>query len=49
MFRRSWVQISAPFLDGHFSNLYVVRIVCLKRRKINEKEACVGSLKRSFE
>ena len=29
------------FLDGHFSHIFVVNIcnVCLKRPKINEKEA----------
>ena len=31
-------------LDGHFSHIFVVKIVnvCLKRPKINEKEAGVG-------
>ena len=31
-------------LDGHFSHIFVVKIcnVCLKRPKINEKEARVG-------
>ena len=40
MFWRSWVRIPAPF----FPHLFVVkiRIVCLKRPKINEKEAGVG-------
>ena len=36
----SWYHI----LDGHFSHIFVVKIcnVCLKRPKINEKEAGVG-------
>ena len=31
-------------VDGHFSHIFVVKIcnVCLKRPKINEKEARVG-------
>ena len=30
-------------LDGHFSHIFVVKIdVCLKKPKINEKEAGVG-------
>ena len=33
-------------LDGHFSHIFVVKIcnVCLKRLKINEKEAGVGPI-----
>ena len=36
---KSWHRI----LDGHFSHIFVVKIcnVCLKRPKINEKEAGV--------
>ena len=35
-------------LDGHFSHIFVVKIcnVCLKRPKINKKEAGVGPLKK---
>ena len=31
-------------MDGHFSHIFVVKIcnICLKRPKINEKEAGVG-------
>ena len=40
----SWHHI----LDGHFSHIFVVKIcnVCLKRLKINEKEAGVGPFKK---
>ena len=36
----SWHRL----LDGHFSHIFVVKFcnVCLKRLKINEKEAEVG-------
>ena len=35
-------------LDGHFSHIFVVKIcnVCLKRPKINKKEAGVGPFKK---
>ena len=38
-------------LDGHFSHIFVVKIcnVCLKRSKINEKEAGVGTFKKIFD
>ena len=46
MFQRSWVQIPAPYTGWtwHFSALIRCQnvIVCLKRSKINEKEAGVG-------
>ena len=29
-------------LDGHFSHIFVVKIVCLKRPKINEKAAGIS-------
>ena len=37
-------------LDGHFSHIFVVKIcnVCLKRPKINEKEAGVGPFKKTI-
>ena len=40
---RSWVQIH--LLDEHFSHIFVVKIVMFvcKDRKINEKEAGVGT------
>ena len=36
-------------LDGHFPHIFVVKIcnVCLKRLKINEKEAGVGPFKKN--
>ena len=51
MFWRSWVQISAPYTRWsfrHFLTLICCKncIVCLKRPKINEKEAGVGPLKK---
>ena len=46
MFWRLWVQIPAPYTGWkwHFAHWFVVKncIVCLKRPKINEKEAGVG-------
>ena len=42
---KSWHCI----LDGHFSHLFVLKNcgdVCLKRPKINEKEARVGPFKK---
>ena len=45
MFRRWWVRIPAPYTGWtFFSNIFVVKMcnVCLKRPKINEKEAGVG-------
>ena len=45
-FRRSWVRIPVPYTGWtwHFSHWFVVKncIVCLKRPKINEKEAGIG-------
>ena len=46
MIERSWVRIQAPYTGWiwHFSHLFVTNNcnVCLKRPKINEKEAGVG-------
>ena len=47
MFERSWVWIPVPYTgwpNGHFFTLICYKncIVCLKRPKINEKEAGVG-------
>ena len=42
MLERSWVRIPAPYTGWTFGHLFVVKIVCLKRPKINEKEAGVG-------
>ena len=45
MFRRSWVQIPAPYLYcmDIFSHLFVVKIVILfEKTKINEKEGVDG-------
>ena len=44
MFKRSWVQIPAPYTWWTFFTLICCKncIVCLKRPKINEKEAGVG-------
>ena len=44
MFQRSWVQILAPYTGWTFFTYisYKNCIVCLKRPKINEKEAGVG-------
>ena len=45
MLEKSWVRIPAPYTGwtfGHFAHLFVVKTVCLKRPKINEKEAGVG-------
>ena len=38
-------------LDGHFSHIFVVKIcnVCLKRPKINKKEAGVGPFKKEIK
>ena len=41
MFQRSWVRIPAPYTGWTFFTL-ISCIVCLKRLKINEKEARVG-------
>ena len=47
MFERLWVQIPAPYFGWTIFTLIVVRncIVCLKRPKMNEKEAGVGPFK----
>ena len=47
MFERSWVWILAPYTGwrfGHFFTLIFCKncVVCLKRPKINQKEARVG-------
>ena len=34
-------------LDGHFSHIFVVKIACLKRPKINEKDAGFGPFKKN--
>ena len=40
MFKKLWVRIQAPYSGWTFSHRFVVKIVvCLKRPKINEKEA----------
>ena len=40
MFKKLWVRIQAPYSGWIFSHRFVVKIVvCLKRPKINEKEA----------
>ena len=46
-FWRFWVQIPFRLLDGHFFTLICCKIcnTCLKRPKINEKEAGNGSLR----
>ena len=48
MFQRSWVQIPAPYTGWTFFTFICCKncIVCLKRPKINEKEAGVGPLKK---
>ena len=47
MFQRSWVRIPVPYTGWTFSHLFVVKFVCLKRPKINEKEAENGPFKKS--
>ena len=43
MFKKLWVRIQAPYSGWIFSHRFVVKIVvCLKRPKINEKEAGDG-------
>ena len=43
MFKKLWVRIQAPYSGWTFSHRFVVKIVvCLKRPKINEKEAGDG-------
>ena len=39
-----WLESRHHLLDGNFSHIFVVKIcnVCLKRPKINKKEAGVG-------
>ena len=51
MFERSWVWIPAPYHGwtfGHFFTLICCKnyTVCLKRLKINEKEAVIGPFKK---
>ena len=50
MFERSWVQILAPYTGWTFFKLICCKncIVCLKRQKINEKEAGVGPFLKSL-
>ena len=48
MFNRLWVWILAlhtGWTFGHFSHWFVVKIVCLKRPKINKKSGRVGPFK----
>ena len=46
MFQRLWVQIPVPY-TGFFTLICCKSyIVCLKRPKINEKEAGVGPFKK---
>ena len=51
-FQRSWVRIPVPYTGwtGHFSHWFVVKncIVCLKRQKINKKEAGIGPFKKTI-
>ena len=53
MFQRSWVWIPAPDTGWtwHFFTLICCKncIVCLKRPKINEKEAEVGPRKKNYK
>ena len=46
MFERSWVRILAPYTGWTFFTLICCKncVVCLKRPKINEKEARVGPI-----
>ena len=44
MFQRSWVRIPAPYTGWTFFTYCKNCNVCLKRPKINEKEAGVGPL-----
>ena len=45
MFQRSWVQIQAPYTDGHFSHLIVVKFVWRDENKW--KEAGEGPFKKT--
>ena len=49
MFKKLWVRIQAPYSGWTFSHRFVVKIVvCLKRPKINEKEAGDGPFKKTI-
>ena len=45
MFKRSWVRIAVPYTGWTFFTLIccTICIVCLKRPKLNEKEAWIGT------
>ena len=51
MFQRSWVHILAPYTGWTFFTYYCCKNcnVCLKRPKINEKEAGLAHLKKAFQ